>query len=475
MKVLVAGGGLAGLASATILAEAGHEVVVVEREGFLGGRAGAWTETLGDGTELQMERGFHAFFRQYRCLRALMRRVDPELSMLRRAEDYPVHGPGGEVQSFRDLPTRTPLNVATLAWRSPTIGLMDLPRVRVGPTLAMVSFGEHTWTKWDRMSAKDYLDALNFPPEARRMLFEVFSHSFFNPEDDFSAAELLMQFHFYFLANPEGLVFDTMDRPFSTGLFDPLAAYLRRRGVRFLMSTEVTSVDLGRDPVAVHLRSPAGEAREDAEALVLGLSVPGLRALGASSPSLAMLLGAGLGSLEVTSPFAVWRLWLDREVRSDRLPFVGTVGMGIIDNISVYERLEDESAAWTRRHGGSVVELHAYALPPEMEPDAIRAELLEGLHATYPETRGATILHDRFLLRQDCPAFRPASHADRPGVTTGDPRVKLAGDFVKMPFPCALMERATASGFAAANELLGFERQPVLHGPTRGPLALLRF
>ena len=32
--------------------------------------------------------------------------------------------------------------------------------------------------------------------DARRMLFDVFAHSFFNPEEEMSAAELLMMFHF---------------------------------------------------------------------------------------------------------------------------------------------------------------------------------------------------------------------------------------------------------------------------------------
>ena len=50
-----------------------------------------------------MERGFHAFFRQYYNLRELLRRVDPELRRLVRLNDYPVLGPGGEVQSFAEL------------------------------------------------------------------------------------------------------------------------------------------------------------------------------------------------------------------------------------------------------------------------------------------------------------------------------------------------------------------------------------
>ncbi|MCZ7684991.1 MAG: FAD-dependent oxidoreductase [Sandaracinaceae bacterium] len=64
------------------------------------------------------------------------------------------------------------------------------------------------------------------------------------------------------------------------------------------------------------------------------------------------------------------------------------------------------------------------------------------------------MLHESWLMRRDCPSFAPGSHAARPRVATPYGNVVLAGDFVKMPFPTALMERATASGMLAANHLL---------------------
>jgi len=36
-------------------------VTVLEREQFLGGRTGDWTDRLKDGTTFDMERGFHAW------------------------------------------------------------------------------------------------------------------------------------------------------------------------------------------------------------------------------------------------------------------------------------------------------------------------------------------------------------------------------------------------------------------------------
>ena len=164
--------------------------------------------------------------------------------------------------------------------------------------------------------------------------------------------------------------------------------------------------------------------------------------------------GTQIQQLSTTLPFAVWRLWLDGPVNPERPGFVGTTGFGVLDNISVYERFHEDGKAWNADHGGSLLELHAYAVPAAKTEETVRRELLEGLHAAYPETRGLKILEERFLLHEDCPAFPPRSNASRPRVTTPIEGLVLAGDFIKLDFPTALMERAVSSGFLAANTLL---------------------
>lgn len=470
-SAVVIGGGLAGLAAAVVLAERGVRVTVLERERFLGGRAGAWTDRLRDGTIFDMERGFHAFFRQYYNLRQLLRRVDPELAFLKPTTDYPILTPTGN-ESFAGL-THVPLfNVAKLTWRTETLGIRDLMKVNVPAALAMLRFDHpRTYAEFDQRTAGAYLDSLNFPPLARQRLLHVFAHSCFNPQADMSAAELLQMLHFYFTANHDGLVFDVADRPFSRGIFRPLGALLGRLGA---------SVRTGTSARALVRQHVDWVVETDSETLPADLVVLATDVLG-----IKQIVGASRGlddadwrrridALRVTNAFAVWRLWLDRPVAPGRAGFAGTAGVGPLDNISVFENLEDESRAWATRTGGSVVELHAYALPPGTDEVTLKRQLLDGLHTLYPETAAASMIEERFLLRQDCPAFAPGSHALRPEVRTPFRGLSLAGDFVQLPFPSALMERAASAGMFAASTLLdalGVRPEPLWSVAVRGPLA----
>jgi carotenoid phi-ring synthase / carotenoid chi-ring synthase len=473
LRAVVIGGGIAGVAAATILSERGVHVTLLEREAQLGGRAGGFDHVLRSGEHVQMERGFHAFFRQYYNLRALLRRIDPQLAMLSSLPDYPILGPSGQVQSFRDLPKRTPWQVLALVWKTPYLRLADLARVNGLAALEMLRYeAERTYARFDRLSATDYLDSLGFPELARRMLFDVFSHSFFNPEAELSAAELLMMFHFYFTGNSEGLVFDVVNRPLTAAIWQPFAAWLRARDVDVRTETSVVRVERN---ARGGLRVEHSGGTCDADDVVLALDVSALKQLVAHSSALTAL--SSVQALELTRPFAVLRLWLDRPLRPERAAFAGTTGVGLLDNISCYERFQDESARWAARHQGSVVELHAYAVPPRLAAEEIRADLLAGLHSFYPETREARVLDECLLLRQDCPAFPPGSQRLRPVPATALADVTIAGDFVSMPFPCALMERATASGFLAANTMLarhGVAPEPLRSVPVRGLLSRAR-
>jgi isorenieratene synthase len=449
--VVVAGGGIAGLAAATGLIERGVTVDVVEREPYLGGRVGGWTDKAHDGTDLPMNRGFHAFFRQYYNLRDMLRRIDSGLGMLTAVEDYPLVDGQGRRDTFRGLPQKPPLNALAFALRSPTFRLRDLARLnaRAAAPLAAVSVPD-IYQRLDHLDADAFLRAINFPPAARHLAFEVFSRSFFAEPGALSAAELATMFHIYFLGSSEGLIFDVANANFDVALWNPLRAYLESRGVRFHTGVSVTAVST--DP-GLRVHSDSG-TELDCDGVVLATDVAELQRIVVGSPSLGDdAWRARVAAMGVAPPFVVQRLWLDRLVLADRAPFLGTGGRPPLDNVSVLERYEREATAWSRRTSGSVVELHSYAVtePREDLGDRMRARLYE----LYPEIRDAEILHERVLCRSDCPRFAPGDHATRPTVTTPHRGVMLAGDGIRIDLPVALMERAATTGWSAANHLLG--------------------
>jgi isorenieratene synthase len=147
-------------------------------------------------------------------------------------------------------------------------------------------------------------------------------------------------------------------------------------------------------------------------------------------------------------------LWLDRPVAADRAAFLGTSGYGLLDNVTVLERFEAGAARWAAARGGSVVELHAYALPDDIDADALQLDLRQQLRLVYPETGDAVVVAQELLIEDDCPLIGTSAWQRRPEVTTPDPRVLLAGDGIRCDLPVALMERAATTGFLAANALL---------------------
>ena len=471
--VVVVGGGIAGLTAATGLAERGVSVDVLERESYLGGRVGGWTESLDDGTPVAMNRGFHAFFRQYYNLRNLLRRIDPTLRMLTPVSDYPLIDAYGRRDTFRGLPQTPPWNAVAFALRSPTFRLRDLVRLnaRAAAPLAAVSV-PGIYDRLDHVDADTFLRDINFPEPARHLAFEVFSRSFFAEPTKLSAAELATMFHIYFLGSSEGLVFDVADANFDTALWNPLRDYLQSLGVRVHTGVSVAEIR-GGDHFSVH--SDGGD-RIAADGVVLATDVAGLQRIVGDSASLGdERWRSDVAAMRTAAPFVVQRLWLDRPVNPDRPAFLGTGGRPPLDNVSVLQRYEREAADWSRRTGGSVVELHSYAVVDGT--DEVLKRLAVRMRELCPETEAAKVVGERVLCRQDCPRFAPGDFARRPTVATPQPGLALAGDGIRIDLPVALMERAATTGWSAANLLLkrfGLTGHDIQTVPTQGRFAPLR-
>jgi len=452
-SVVVVGGGIAGLAAAIGLAERGVRVVLVEAADTLGGRVRSWPIDLPGGEAGTMSRGFHAFFRQYYNLRALLRRTDPGLTRLVPVADYPLElapsaGRPAVRDSFTGIPRTPPWNLVGFVAASPSFRLTDLARVDVREALGLltVSF-PRTFSDLDGVSAADFLDRLRFPASARHLALEVFARSFFADPRDFSAGELVGMFHTYFVGSAEGLLFDVPDDDYGTALWAPLGRHLAGLGADIRTGTRAEG--LAETGHGIVVATSDGDLVADA--VVLATDTRPLQDLVAASPWLEPAWSERIGALRVAPPFGVGRRWLGGRI-ADLPAFLGTSGYGPLDNLSRLDAFEAGAASWAARTGGTVVELHGYALTDTS--DVVRDELWRQAATVHPALGGSPVLAEEWLVSQDCALVDTSPWHLRPTVSTPDRRIVLAGDLVRSDWPIALMERAATTGWQAANTLL---------------------
>ncbi|GAA0932138.1 FAD-dependent oxidoreductase [Pseudonocardia zijingensis] len=473
-EAVVVGGGIAGVSAAVVLAERGVAVTLLEAAPTLGGRLGAWPHTLPDGTEQVVEHGFHAFFRHYHTWRAILRRIDPELGFLRPVGGYPVISRDWPAEDLTGLPTTAPLNLVALFARSPSLGLRDLLGSRQSRAAELLAYDHvRTTALYDHVPAAQFLASLGMSDRAQAMLFEAFARSFFAHPGALSAAELIAMFHYYFLGNPHGIGFDAPHTDHRTAIWQPLAAHLEQHGAQVRTATPARAIGPA-DGHSWRVELDGEELRT--RHLVLATEPPALRELVAASPevgTVAPRLAAGAAALPVAPPFAVTRLWLDRDVAPHRATFSAVSREPTLDSVTVYSRLEEPSLRWAAHTGGAVVELHSYACSA---PDAATAtaRMRGELAGLWPETTGAGVLHVEERMEATAPTFPPGGAGSRLTVTGLGRGVRVAGDHVATPFLSGLMERAAATGVLAANDVLaevGAGPEEIRGGPQRGLLA----
>jgi isorenieratene synthase len=472
-EAVVVGGGIAGVSAAVILAERGVRVTLLEAAGHLGGRLGAWSEALPDGTVQNIEHGFHAFFRHYYTWRSILRRADPELSFLAPVPNYPVISATWPAEDLSGLPAAPPLNLLALALRSKSLSRRDFTQADPDAGRALLAYDRATTVAaLDGVDAATFLDRLGMTERTRSMLFEAFARSFFCNQNALSAAELVAMFHYYFLGNPEGIGFDVPDTDHATAIWNPLQQYLAQHGSDVRPGTAVGRIEPDGPAWKVHL---ANAETLTTRHLILALDPGALRSLisGSDLAAVAPLLVQRCESLAVAPPFAISRIWLDRDVGEHRAVFSAVTGQPNLDSIAIYSRLEEPSRQWATATGGSIIELHSYSCSLSDAETAAQA-LRDELATLWPETTEARVLHSHNRLEATAPAFPPSTAGTRPSVRTDARGIRVAGDFVELPYLAGLMERSSMSGVLAANDVLaelGAAGEPVMGIPQRGLLA----
>ncbi|MDX2002325.1 MAG: FAD-dependent oxidoreductase [Chitinophagales bacterium] len=466
-KVAVIGGGLAGISAASNLAARGFKVTLFEKDRFLGGKVGAWTfESQGE--TLNVEHGFHAFFRQYYNLRDFMKRIGA-FDNLVPIDDYLILLADGSQMGFAGLEATPGLNVLDLKKRD-VYGWGTLVNPLSMPFLHLLTYDrERTFKKFDKEDFESFAKR-TMMPKRMRLVFNSFARAFFSEPEKMSMAELIKGFHFYFLSNEDGLLYDVLNDDFQASFIAYCERYMLQHGVDIRMQSPVQELALENGKWLVN----GGEY----DYAVLCTDVKHIKPLVEQSASLKAYpkFYEQVSHLQPSDRYAVWRIWTDRfEAKKDLPFFIFTDRFKALDSVTLYHKMEKTSRAWSERHHGGIFELHSYALPDTLRTDAdIQAALLDEFYHYFPELKNIQIKHSFFQHRHDFPAFHTGLYANRPEVRTEVPGLYLAGDWVKMDNPTMLMEAAYTSGALAANYIMskeGVREQSLDSVPLKGLFA----
>ncbi|TAF10955.1 MAG: FAD-dependent oxidoreductase [Nostocales cyanobacterium] len=214
-----------------------------------------------------------------------------------------------------------------------------------------------------------------------------------------------------------------------------------------------------------------------ADYYVLATDVPGVQQLfKRMTGDVDKKVRSQIQNLSIADPFAVCRFWFDQDFQWEHSNFTSLSGYKLTDSITLYHRIQKQFIDWAQRTGGSVVELHAYCYKEKEFPnqEALLKTFESELYKIVPELTQAKLLHRELVNQHNFSGYPPNSYAERPETNTTLTNLFFAGDWVKMPFPCGLMERAVSSGLLAANEILhreGLQRRTLL---TVNPEGLLQ-
>jgi squalene-associated FAD-dependent desaturase len=431
-RLVVVGGGLAGLAAALRAVDAGATVTVLERRPRLGGatwsfpRRGLW-----------FDNGQHVFLRCCTAYRAFLARIGAEADV--RLQDrlaVAVVAPGGRRAWLRRHPLPVPLHLAPSLARYGHLSAGQRLRAARG-ALALRNVDPDDPAA-DAVTFADWLTAHGQDAPTIEAVWDLIGRPTLNvTAAEASLAQAAMVFRTGLLGDPAAADIGWARVPLSELHAAPAARALTRAGGEIRLRAAVEAV---------------GPGAHGGPAVRLGGEIIAADGVVLATPpaAAASLLPAGTfgGRLERlgTSPIVNVTVVYDRRVTD--LPFAAGVGTPVQ---WVFDRTEP---AGHRRGQCLGVSLSAADAWIGTRPGELVATFTAALAELFPAAVRARI-EDAVVTREPAATFRcgPGTRALRPGTRTALPGVALAGAWTATGWP-ATMEGAVRSGAAAAAALL---------------------
>ena len=437
-SVAVLGGGLAGMAAAWRLVRLGHDVTLVERRPYLGGRAFSFTDRE---SGVQVDNGQHVFLGCCTEYAQFLHEIGTlHLTHRQRRLRIEVFDPCGKRGLLSALPLPAPLHLGWSLLRYPHISWTDkLTAMRA--LLRIRQERHHDHHDLESRSFRDWLEEAGQSSRTIRNLWDLLVLPALNDSSEVvSASAGFMLFKTAMLKDRHGANVGYASAGLSEVMGNAVERRLREQGVTLVMGRSVERLRM--DDGAVTGVELSGGEPVRADFYVSALTPTALLGLLPEEWRSAFAPAASL----TWSPIVNLHVWYDRPVADfdfaafvessvqwvfNKTRILGLPGPGQYLTVSL-------SGAWEHW---------------PMSKKEIADSFLPELAKVMPGARDAIV--ERFVVVKERQAtFRPApgSAAARLPIETPLDNLLLAGDWTDTGWP-ATMEGAVRSGNSAADKV----------------------
>ncbi len=456
-KVAIIGGGLAGLAAGTALAESGFQVTVFERRPYLGGRASSYQHP---GTGEIVDNCQHVLLGCCTNLVQFYERLGVQ-NKIRWYDQLTFFEPGGRASILKPTGLPAPFHTSPAFLRVACLNTADKLAIAFAMMMLVPKMPQDT--------GKSFLTWLREHHQTERAIerfWKTVLVSALNEDLDrvsipYAAQVIRESFLKSAAAGRIGIPVVPL-----TELYSAAGEYIQKRGGEVRLRASVGSLQPRSDVVILS---------ESGREMIFDFVIPAVP-FDVLSKLLPQTSDAGplreaLATFE-TSPITGIHLWFDRPItdldhavlldRTIQWMFNKSklLGKSADDKSSYVELVVSASKSLVNKSRGEIIDLAVKELreffPRAGDANLVKSAVIKEVHATYSPLPGA----DSY----------------RPNPQTIWPRVFLAGDWTATGWP-ATMEGAVRSGYAAAEWLtsaLGLQESKFLV-PDLPPTGLMKF
>lgn len=443
MKCLVIGGGLAGLASATWLAEAGHSVTLLERRGSLGGRTIAIPQPEVDDVP---DNGQHVFASGYEYL---MRYLDSVGT--RRHVCFPgqmtFRMPGGDTRRNRSSGIDM---LRSMLGDLPGVTGFDKVRTAIAQA-RLIKESLRQPPDLDSITADEWFKRIGMPESARKAQWDGIVIGLTGDLPTISSAKVPADLlatgirRARATKTPVSIGYPTVD--LDTLFVTPALKVFAQRGVTVRTRAPVRSIDVVDGKVrGVTLND--GEQVE-ADAVICAVPVWQVRGMLDSMPGCETYYRACDELAPV--PIVSVNYWLDRDIGMADWGEILHGGEGVLEQLWDRQRMHGRKPA--KHWFYSTTVSASYDLIGKSNQEIVDIQM-DMIRRYYPQARDAQVVHSH-IVRMPNSTYRqrPGTFGVRPPQKTQVPRLAIAGDWTRTDWTTT-MEGACQSAARAVEAVL---------------------